>query len=139
MASSPQSRSAIIGAASRATNACTLASARGIAGIDAVGNPAREREASRADRQRRQQRVIEAAEPHAHHQHDRQPELGRDVEHVMVRVERNQRAAGTFDDDHIGARGEPRVGGDNVGNDDRPVRRRRRRREARSAVRMQTD
>ena len=70
--------------------------------IDARGHPAREDQATRRDRERAHAGVVEAAEPHADDEQHGQAQSPRDVQHVVTLVERHQRPARAFDDDHVG-------------------------------------
>ena len=71
--------------------------------VDVVRNPAGEFEAAR-DRVGGEQRVVDAAEPHADHEHDRHAERDGEIGHVLRVVHRHAEAAGAFDDDDLRAR-----------------------------------
>ncbi len=69
-----------------------------------IGNPTRQRHAGLLNRSCSQQRMIDAAEPHAHHQNHRQTQPRRQIGHAMLRIQRHEPTARPLHHDNIGLR-----------------------------------
>ena len=83
---------------------CKVVRHAGEARIDAIGDPAREREPPLPNGRRGEQRMIQATEPQTHHQQHRQIERGGQIRDELLIVERGEPAAGAFDDHAVRGR-----------------------------------
>jgi len=72
--------------------------------IDPVRHPAGQHEAACGDRLDRQQRMVEAAEPHADDQDQRQAQSGGQIRRVEAIAQRHAEAADAFDQHCVGLR-----------------------------------